>query len=261
MIAAVTGTDRDVIASFDPDERALLAWVAPQLDDAAIEAIAAADYGFDVPGHRRELTELVRSPWLPEELLGGVAEVLALTRWTTPSDRQGHLQRLFACTLLVRASTADGGPVDSLARLVDSARELGEPARDAAVRYLAWCRLNLPPDWRDDPTAPLFLTLAVLLLSARRTTATAVAVRLVDELDAVLTDPDLPWRQRPRSPLYVRRDTDLAATRRLWSSLATRCLVDDPAVADPRLAALGAALSGDTGTPVAELRALLGTAT
>ncbi|MBI4939231.1 MAG: hypothetical protein HY830_00610 [Actinobacteria bacterium] len=256
----MTGPDRDVIAALSPDERALLAWVAPQLDAAAIDTIAAADYGFDVPGHRRELTELVRSPWLPEQLIGGAAEVLALTRWTTPRDRRGHLERLFACTLLVRAATSDGDPVNSLAPLVDSAWELGEPARDAAVRYLAWCRLDLPADWRDDPTAAVFLTLAVLLLSARRATATAVAVRLVEELDAVLTDPDLPWRQRPRSPLYVRRDTDLASTRRLWSSLATRCLVDDPAVADPRLVALGRVLSGDSDTPVSELRGLLGTA-
>jgi len=37
----VTGFDRDLFASFAPDERALLAWVAPQLDATMIEEIAA----------------------------------------------------------------------------------------------------------------------------------------------------------------------------------------------------------------------------
>lgn len=236
--------------------------MAPQLDAAAIEEIAAADYGFDVPGYRRALTDLVHSPWLPDDLIGNPGEVLALTRWATPASRRGHLQRLFACTLLVRAVTADANPVDSLAPLVDSAWELGEPARDAAVRYLAWCRLNLPGDWRDDdPSTPMFLTLAVLLLSAETAASAALAALLVEELDAVLTNPELPWRRRPRSPLYTRRDTDSATTRRLWSALVTRCLVDNPAVVDPRLTALGRALAGETATPIDELRALFTTTT
>lgn len=170
--------DRDLFASLAPDERALLGWVAPQLDAAAIEEIATADYGVDVPEYRRALTELVHSPWLPDDLIGNPGAVLALTRSTTPASRRGHLQRLFACTLLV------------------------------------------------------------------------------EELDAVLTDPELPWRRRPRSPLFARRDTGSGGTRRLWSALVTRCLVDSPAVVDPRLAALGRALSGDTATQIGELRAL-----
>jgi len=243
----------DLFAYFGPDERALLAWVAPQLDAAAIEEIAAADYGVDVAGHRRALIELMHSPWLPDNLIGDPGEVLALTRWTTPADRRGHLQRLFACTLLVRAVTADGNPVDSLAPLVDSAWELGEPARDAAVRFLAWCRLNLPGDWRDDPSSPMFLTLALLLLSPEKA---ALAALLVEELDAVPTDPELPWRRRPRSPLFTRRDTDSATARRLWSTLLTRCLVDNPAVVDRRLIVLGRALGSDTAIPIDDLRTL-----
>jgi hypothetical protein len=102
----------------------------------------------------------------------------------------------------------------------------------------------------------MFLTLAVLLLSAETAAAAALAPLLVEELGAVLTDPELPWRRRPRSPLFTRRDTDSASTRRLWSALMTRCLVDDPAVADPRLTVLGRALGGDTATPIDDLRAL-----
>lgn len=258
---SVTGFDRDLFASFAPDERALLRWVAPQLDAAALDEIAVADYGADVREHRRELVELVHSPWLPDDLPWHPGEVLALTRWTTPVSRRGHLQRLFACVFLVRAVTNADDPVDSLAPLVDSAWELGEPARGLAVRFLAWCRLNLPGDWRDESSSAMFLTLAVLLLSAETAASAALAATLVEELDAVLADPELPWRRRPGSPLFTRRTSGSGDTRRLWSALATRCLVDNPAVVDPRLTALGRALSGDTATPIDELRALFTAAT
>jgi hypothetical protein len=242
----VTGSERDLFASLAPDERALLAWVAPQLDAATLDDIAAADYGAQAREHRQALDELVHSPWLPEELRWIPGEVLALTRWGTPTARRDHLKRLFVCMFMVRAVTADGSPVDSLAPLVDSAWELGEPARRAAVRFLAWCRLHLPGDWRHDPPSTMFLTLAVLLLSAETAVSGALAALLSEELDAVLADPDLPWRRRPKSPLYTRRTDDSASTRRLWSTLAMRCLVDNPAVVDPRLTALGRTLAGDT---------------
>jgi hypothetical protein len=253
---SVTGSDRDLFASFAPDERALLGWVAPQLDAAALDEMATADYGAHLQEYRQELTELVHSPWLPDELTWNPGEVLALTRWARPASRRDHLKRLFACTVLVRAVTLGGNPVDSLGPLVDSACELAEPARGLAVRFLAWCRLNLPGDWRDDPSSTMFLTLAVLLLTAETAASAALAAILVEELDVVLTDPDLPWRRRPGSPLFTRRTADAGDTRRLWSGLVTRCLVDNPAVVDPRLTTLGRALSGNTATPIDELRTL-----
>jgi hypothetical protein len=256
----VTGSDRDLLATLASDERALVSWVAPQLDAAALDEIAVADYGVEAREHRQALTELVHSACLPDELTWYPGEVLALTRWETPTSRRDHLKRLFACTVLVRAVTAGGNPVGSLGPLVDSAWELGMPARGVAGCFLAWCRLNLPGDWRDDPSSAMFLTLAVLLLSAETAVSAALAAILVEELDAVLADPDLPWRRRPGSPLFTRRPTDAAATRRLWSVLVTRCLVDNPAV-DPRLRALGRALGGDTATPVDELRTLFTAAT
>lgn len=260
----MTWSERDLLATFAPDERALLRWVAPQLDAAALDEIAAADYGYQALEHHRELSELVHSPWLPDELGWNPGEVLALTRSGTPAGRRDHLKRLFACMFLVRAVTAGGDPVDSLTPLVDSAWELGEPARGVTVRFLAWCRLNLPGDWPDDPSSVMFLTLSLLLLSAETAdppVSAALAAMLLGELDVVLTDPELPWRRRPGSPLFTRRPGDAGSTRRLWSALLTRCLVDNPAVADPRLTALGRALSGAAGTSIDELRAQFTVAT
>jgi hypothetical protein len=258
---SVTWSDPDLLASFAPDERALLGWVVPQLDAAALDEIAAADYGAHVQEYRRELTELVHSPWLPDELTWNPGEVLTLTRSGTPASRRDHLKRLFACMFLVRAVTNGTDPVNSLAPLVDSAWALGEPARGVTVRFLAWCRLNLPGDWRDDPSSAMFLTLSVLLLSAETAASATLAAMLLEELDVVLTDPELPWRKRPRSPLFTRRPSDDASTRRLFSTLVTRCLVDNPTVVDPRLHALGRALSGETATPIGELRAQFTAAT
>ena len=47
---------------------------------AMIEEIAAADYGEHIPQYRGELTELVHSRRLPDELTWNPGAVLALTR-------------------------------------------------------------------------------------------------------------------------------------------------------------------------------------
>src|SRR6185369_4061329 len=98
----------------------------------------------------------------------------ALTRWSTvdrvgPSlaaIRRQHLIRLFCCVVLVRAATAQGSPVNSLTPLVQSAVALGPDAAGPTARYLAWCRLQVPGDWRDDPTARPVLTLALVVAAA-----------------------------------------------------------------------------------------------
>lgn len=241
---------------FGPDERALLRWLAPQVDGAALDEIAAGDYGFHTSEYREELSELTHSPWLPDTLPWNPGEVLTLRRSRRPADSRDHVIRMFVCMFLVRASTANADPADSLAPLVDSAFVLGGPAHDVTVSFVAWCRLNLPGDWPDDPSSPMFLTLALLLMSAPTGAAPALAAVLLAELDTVLTDPDLPWRRRPRSPLFTRRTSDDSATRRLWSDLVTRHLLVNPAVTDPRLTEVGRYLSGESTTPIADLRAL-----
>lgn len=75
-----------------------------------------------------------RSQLTAERLPCHPSEVLELIRWSMPAP------------------------------LVDSALELDPAAVQAALRFLAWCRLHEPGDWRSDPTAPPFLTVAFLLL-------------------------------------------------------------------------------------------------
>src|SRR5438552_13451632 len=160
------------LAGLQPGELALRDWVAPLLDASMIDELAATDYGSDVTQHRQGIRSLLTVDRLPERLTWHPSEVLELMRWSMPDDptwkpgspgRRGHLLRLFSCLVLVRTQTGQD-PTDSLAPLVDSALELEPEAVPATVRFLAWCRLHEPGDWRTDPTAPPFLTFALLLL-------------------------------------------------------------------------------------------------
>jgi hypothetical protein len=254
-----------------PSELALRDWVRPRLTASMLEEIAAADYGFDVDENRRALEELRTDPWLPDELSWHPEEVLALTRWSAvdvrlnPVEaRRVHLMRIFCCLVLVRASTRDGSPVNSLTPLVESAVELGPDVVDAAGSYLAWCWLHQPGDWRDDPTAKPILTLALVVLSALLPAGRdpellpALVAAFVEDLSAVLADENVLWSDHPVKELL--KLTAMAGNRRIWVSLAGRCLIDGPAQRTGHgvvLARLGQAIRGDLVADALELRSLL----
>jgi hypothetical protein len=74
--------------------------------------------------------------------------------------------RLFACIALVRFAPSHRGLFDgecsTLAQLISSATNLGQPVARAAASVLAWRFLAYPGD---DPDAA-FLAFAILLLAA-----------------------------------------------------------------------------------------------
>jgi hypothetical protein len=147
--------------------------------------------------------------------------------------RRLHLMRLFSCLFLVRAATADGMPVNALTPLVESAVELGPDAVAPASRFVAWCRVNEPGDWRDDPTSRPNLTLALVVLRTQLPQPPTpdplpgLLASFVEELAVALTEENLFWSPRPIPALLKR--TAMAESRRAWVSLAQRCLVDGPA--------------------------------
>jgi hypothetical protein len=261
-----------LLAVLHPSEQALREWVEPQLDASMVDQIAAADHGVDAAEHRRAIEELRRARRLPDELSWHPEEVLALTRWSTvdgsqlslPAARRLHLMRLFCCLVLVRATTTYGSPVNSVTPLVESAVDLGPDALDAAGSYLAWCWLHEPGDWRGDPTSRPILTLALVvvsaLLPAGRTPELlpGLVAAFVEELSAVLAEENLLWTRRPVHELL--KLTSQAGNRRIWVSLASRCLIDGPAQRTGHgalLALLGQAVRGDLVADAAELRSLL----
>jgi len=136
------GADCDVIrAVADPD--ALLNAIRPLVDVAILKKIADADYGHGAEENLAILKTIRDEGVLPVPLDWFPHEVCALTRWETPKkdDRRGHIARLFACAILLRAAL-DGetevmGVTDTLIVTLESAAVLGVDFVDAYVRWAA----------------------------------------------------------------------------------------------------------------------------
>ena len=136
------GADCDVIrAVADPD--ALLNAVRPHVTSAILKQIADADYGHGAEENLAILKTIRDGGVLPIPLEWFPHEVCALTRWETPKkdDRRGHIARLFACAILLRAAL-DGetevmGITDTLIVALESAAVLGVDFVDAYVRWAA----------------------------------------------------------------------------------------------------------------------------
>ena len=244
-----------------PAESALRDWAGTRLNTSMVLELAALDHGEDVDENRQGIEGLLVAARLPEDLPYHPGEVLSLSSWSEPEDperRPGsagwreHVKRLFSCLILLRVSDTVE-PAGSLASLVESALELGPEATQAAVRYLAWCRLHEPGPWRNDVTARPFLTLGLLLLYVTTppggdpAVVAGLARALVDELDAALAEENLWWSEQAL-PKLLKLTAD-GPRRRIWRSLAGRCLVDGPATdADlgARLTLLGRAVRAET---------------
>jgi hypothetical protein len=261
-----------LLAGLRPSELALRDWVAPRLSASMIEHMAAAEYGFDVPGNREAIEDLRHFGQLPEDLPWPPQEVLSLMRWSRVDEskldadaaRCGHLMRLFSCVVLVRARTANAAPVNSLMPMVHSAVALGPEAVEAAGSYVAWCRLHKPGDWRDDPLSLPFLTLTLVVVSALLPAGRGPELiprligMFVEELSDTLAEEGLSWTQRPVRDMLKR--VALSESRRMLIALASRCLFDGPAQESGhgvQLARLGEAIRGDLVADADELRALL----
>ncbi len=134
------GADCDVIlAVANPD--ALLNAVRSLVDAAMLKKIAEADYGSDSEEHLMVLKSIRDGATPPVPLCWHPEEVCALTRWETPKkdDRRGHIARLFACAILLRAAL-DGetevmGLTDTMIVALESAAVLGVDFVDA---YVCW---------------------------------------------------------------------------------------------------------------------------
>ncbi|GAA4457638.1 hypothetical protein [Phytohabitans houttuyneae] len=171
-----------------PAELALRDWVRDRLDASIVCEMAALDYGVRVEEYRQGIEELLLVRRLPAELPWTPREVLQLSSYARPEDARGHVARLFACLVLVRADDLLE-PAGTLATLVESAVELGPDATQAAVRYLAWCRRHAPGAWHDDAEVRPFLTLGLLLaylLAPRPEPAIVAALNraFADEVEA-----------------------------------------------------------------------------
>jgi hypothetical protein len=168
------------------DDEPLLKLMAQNVDDSMLTIISEADCGDSADTHLEALHQikagniLIPMPWNPGLVLG-------LTQWTEPDDPThsdvpmgavGHWIRLFACTVLIRASielenydykTEDWMYLDedhTIIQFLESALQLGHDVSLAALRFLGW-RMQyqvkrLPID--EDIGNGLYYAVAMLLL-------------------------------------------------------------------------------------------------
>jgi len=164
-----------------------------------LRAIAAANHG-----HRfaENLTALVRTAdfGVVDPVTFSLREVLSLTSYTRPDDpnetsgdvgMRGHMQRAFACAVLLRESDrADVADAESLplAPLIESCIELGDEYCDALSRDIIWrLRVAMRGD-EPDATELALLSLAFLILACDRQPSRRPSQRISDAAFAEVFD-------------------------------------------------------------------------
>jgi hypothetical protein len=180
---------RELLERFHPSDRKLWVWLRSRVDDAMLEKIAAADYGWQVEDYRRALfcirDESLQSNEVVIRPSKGKAqipvwyqplEVLKLTRWSEPENFQdgneqtaGHLMRAFCCVALLRVAASptnrDTANIisesETIIQLIASVLFLGLEASELALQLLCWRMLSLRVDNEECP----FFAMGILLLA------------------------------------------------------------------------------------------------
>ena len=165
-----------LLAPFNPDRLALLAWLQPLITDSLLYEIAAADYGYKSDEHLEALRPIRDEFVIPVSLGWFPGEVLELIRWSEPqkaawkpglNGMEGHLIRLFAAGVLLISwgypenKSYSEDESDTVIQLVESAIEMGQEATDKALQLLAWRIAGVTPTYKQRP----FFALAILLLT------------------------------------------------------------------------------------------------
>lgn len=236
-----------------PHRRAVHELLAPRITRTTVDEIAAADYGQNYPGHRAALEDVLAAKDPPNHLDWEPGEVLSLVF----GHGLGDLVDVWAGSVLIGADTPNGMPWDRLPAFLQAALNLGPAERDAARRFLTWCRTAAPADWRHNVDEQPLLTFGVLTLTVvDEPTPPAEVLRglaagLVEELDRSVFAGEWLGRQEPaligRGP---------KKTPKVWQAVARRVLIDGPLAAAPvggQLSVLGRVICRQQVMPVEDL--------
>lgn len=128
------------------DHTAVLTALSSMITMENLRSIARRDYGIEFEEHLEHLVSIWKTGVLPSPLEWNPGEVLELTRWGSPQadDRAGHMERAFACAVLL-LSFADPareghafGAGNTLAPFIESIGLLGGDLEQAAADMVAW---------------------------------------------------------------------------------------------------------------------------
>jgi hypothetical protein len=181
----------NLLARLDPAHEPLFALLFQHVDDEMLTEISRADFGYDADIHLEALRR-IREGAIPVPMPWNPGQVLGLKQWTELDDStskdiqigiRGHWIRLFACTVLIRASielqdyeykTEDWAYLDedeTIVQFLDSALYLGDDVSLAALQFLGWrmqyqiqCAL-LDEDMGNGPCSAVAMLLLCVSLS------------------------------------------------------------------------------------------------
>jgi hypothetical protein len=176
----------DLLARLNPTDKPLFALLFQHIDDTMLAEISRADFGYDADIHLEALHR-IREGTIPVPMLWCPGKVLDFTQWKEPNDStakdmqikiRGHWIRLFACTVLIRASielqdyeynTEDWAYLDgdeTVIQFLDSALKLNSDTSLAALQFLAWrMQYQMQCPWLDEDMGNCpFYVVAMLLL-------------------------------------------------------------------------------------------------
>ena len=211
---------RHPLAGWPRDPTPLLDHLRARVDDAALETIAAADYGEGREAHLQVLRD-VRDTGLVPHPLHAVREVLQLTQHGTGRGVH-HAARALCCALLLVEATADpgasqGGMESTLAVLCESGLAV-DGAGAPLLPFLVAVVEGL------EETEHLFGLLAIVIAAVaadpRDPRVTELVRRIIDEEPALAGD-------APPHPEagFLLRTTYFDGRHAVWRELVARVLV------------------------------------
>lgn len=222
---------RPLIDWFPPSRTQLLdLFVRRHIDDAMLWEIARADYGHGAEEVFEELQSIQRSGVVPVRISQQLKETLELTRYCDPEQpntppfqpgptgRRGHLIRLFACAVLLRASSApdcfceDLSPDATLANCVVSAGSCGDPFNQALACFLTWQFPN--------SEQPVYAALALLTLACRLNFKRMTELELNQVIQLVLAEDEARILRYGKFDPTDPPPVDFSLQQRLWDPVA-----------------------------------------
>ena len=194
----------ELLNCFEPDPDVLLREISAHIDDTVLDWISRADYGSRADEHMLALRQVRDTGTFPDDLTWCPMEVLELTRWGEPEEREQqprktfeHWARAFSCAAILRAEHEpyhyaynDGCTCSTVIQLIWSLRSLPVDFSSKAAAYLAWLIIHSDPEGGNDQVRVYGVGLLWFALQIVPTVpdATVISltrwvVRRADELD------------------------------------------------------------------------------
>lgn len=145
-----------LLEGLEPSKYELLSKVSGLVNDNMLRKIAEADYGYKADECFQELLKIRESKTTPGEIDFALQEVLELTRWSEPTNKEEHITRFYSSLLLIilypNLKIHVNNENETLAVFIEDVLELGPSYYQPALQLISWRTLL---DYQDELKAVL----------------------------------------------------------------------------------------------------------